>query len=199
MEGSRVTYFQYQKDLDLPVYICIDLNQFTPEVIGLLTQMRFQELSKRESEEAMVKIESDERGRVLLIEEASSAVAKRIDMTSEHNRYGAESLVQGSRHRIYRYKGVALMAYSYQMAQWQLGCFGDFGNKNNTFAPSGDYQPIFELRPRPCGDCRAVGRARGRWHRRPQAGGGVWAGGFCGSPPTQGHLCGRGQGYGFSL
>ena len=135
MDENGLTWFQYQKDLDLPVYIRIDLRRFSPEVIGFLTQMRFQELSKKESEKSVERLNSKgERGRVLLIERASGNLVKQIDTAARSDRYGPESVTQGRGYSVYRYKKMAVMVWSFQMTRWELGCFEDFGAKEKTFA-----------------------------------------------------------------
>ena len=133
MEQGEERYFQYQKDLDLPIYIRLNLDSFTSEVITLLAQMRFQELSREEGEGVVARVEGEGRGRILTIEEASPALAKQIDVPRVSDRYGDESVVAGYGYRVYRYRGVAVMPYSYQSPRWSLGCFRDFG-KGNEFA-----------------------------------------------------------------
>ena len=128
MEETKITYFQYQKDLDLPLYIRLNLDGLTSEIIKLLAQMRFQELSSKEGEGVLKRVQKEHGGRLLTLEEASPALAKQIDFVKETDAYGDESLVPGYGYRVYRYKGVAIMPYSYQSPHWSLGHFLDFGS-----------------------------------------------------------------------
>ena len=132
MAKQKETYFQYQKDLDIPIYVRLDLSRFTSEVIALFTQMRFQELSQKESKNVFEKVGKKENGRLLTIEEPSAVVAKQIGLTQGEDCYGEESVVPGCGRRVYRYKSVAIMPYSYQTPYWNMGCFNDFGSKQNT-------------------------------------------------------------------
>lgn len=130
MEDKKLIYFQYQKNLNLPIYVAFDSDQFGQDMIGFLTRMRFQELSEKEGKLAAKRIEEEDFGRVLKIEEASPVVAKQIEQLQEGDYHGDESVSKGGHGcRIYRYKGVAIMAYSLQVSEWHLGCFRDFGSE----------------------------------------------------------------------
>ena len=64
---------------------------------------------------------------MLHIGEASPIVAKQIQSTMESDRYGSESIIPKEGYRVYRYKDLALMVYSFTAKEWQLGCYRDFG------------------------------------------------------------------------
>ena len=57
----------------------------------------------------------------------SSTVAQQINFATESDIYGEESIIPKEGHRVYRYKEVAVMLYSFGLTEWVLGCFEDFG------------------------------------------------------------------------
>ena len=134
MEENKLTYFQYQKSLRLPVYIRVDLERFDPHLPVLLGEMNFGRLTPEEALGVPERVERKVGGRLLTLEEASPIAAKRIDFMGELGKYGEESVVPGYGYRVYRYRGVAMMPYSYQFSRWGLGCFGDFGSEKRIVA-----------------------------------------------------------------
>ena len=129
MEDKKLTYFQYQKSLNLPIYIRMDTGRFDPHLPALLEEMNFGRLSPEEAEEVPGRVERKVDGRLLTLEEASPIAAKKIDFMGELGKYGEESVVPGYGCRVYRYRSVAMMPYSHQSPLWGLGCFKDFGSQ----------------------------------------------------------------------
>ncbi len=123
------TYFQYFKDLALPIYAKLDLSEFDSSIINLLNKMNFSEISdEKEVAKALERIEKDGGARILAISEASSKVSRQIDVVAESDRFGHESIVPKSAYNVYRYKGVALMVYAFAASEWQMACYPDFGS-----------------------------------------------------------------------
>ena len=123
--------YQYQKSCGHPIFIKFDPNFFEASLTSFLGQMRFEEIP----EEEMTKIANQENhARILELEEASTQVAMRIDETSESDRYGFEKVTPMSGYRVYRYKGIGMLVYSYKHTEWRLGCFNDFGHPDNELA-----------------------------------------------------------------
>ena len=131
MEDKNLTYFQYQKGLQMPIYIRVDLKSFDPHLSLLLKGMNFESLSAEEAKGVPERVDRKVGGRLLTLEEASPIAAKKIDFAGELGKYGEESVVPGYGCRVYCYRGVAMMPYSYQSPLWGLGCFKDFGGEKN--------------------------------------------------------------------
>ena len=129
MDDKNLTYFQYQRNLRLPIYIRLNLEHFDPHLPVLLKEMHFEALGEEEAREVVDRVERKVGGRLLTLEEASPIAAKRIDFMGELGKYGEESVVPGYGYRVYRYRGVAMMPYSYESPKWGLGCFKDFGSE----------------------------------------------------------------------
>lgn len=125
---SKKTFFQYQKDLNLPIYLTADIATFDPSFVDFMLRLKFQKLSDKEEIEAQAIIKKNNRARVLNVSEASPLVTKQINSTMESDRYGAESVIPKEGYRVYRYKGVGLLVYSFGVKEWQLGCLKDFGS-----------------------------------------------------------------------
>ncbi|MGZ3787652.1 MAG: hypothetical protein ACXVLQ_03975 [Bacteriovorax sp.] len=131
---SKKTYFQYQKELNLPIYLSADLSAFDPSFGEFLAKIKFVKLSDKEESEALGQLRKNNRARILHISEATPVVAKQIQSTMESDHYGAESIIPKDGYRVYRYKDVGLMVYSFGAKEWQLGCYRDFGSSQVVLA-----------------------------------------------------------------
>lgn len=120
------TYFQYQKDLNLPIYIAVDQSNFDPSLSDFLASMKFVKLSDKEESQALETMKKQKHSRCLSLTEATPVVARQIESTMESDRYGQESITPKAGYQVYRYKNVGLMVYSFQAKVWELGCFNDF-------------------------------------------------------------------------
>ncbi len=127
---SKKTYFQYQKELNLPIYLSADLTNFDQSFGEFLSKQRFVKLSDKEETEALANLKKNNNARILHITEASPIVAKQIQSTMESDHYGAESIIPKDGYRVYRYKDLGLMVYSFGAREWQLGCYKDFGSND---------------------------------------------------------------------
>lgn len=125
--NEKWTYFQYQKDLQLPVFIKFSPDEFETDLEGFLTDLGFTKLKEQEGQEAEKKLNRTQGAKMLTMREASAQVAKQIEMTLESDRYGGESVTPKSGYRVYRYRGVALLIYSLAATEWQLGTYSHFG------------------------------------------------------------------------
>ena len=125
---AKKTYFQYQKDLGLPIYITAELSSFEPSFQEFLTKMKFIKLSDKEEKEALGVIGNNNLARVLNVSEATPVLAKQIQSSMESDRYGAESIIPKQGYRVYRHKDVGLMVYSYAAREWSFGCYKNFGS-----------------------------------------------------------------------
>lgn len=131
---GKKTYFQYQKDLNLPIYLSADLGSFENSFGEFLVKMKFHKLTDKEEAAALAEVKKNNHARILHISEASPLVAKQIQNSTESDRYGAESIIPKDGYRVYRHKDVGLMVYSFGAKEWQLGCYKDFGSNLSAFA-----------------------------------------------------------------
>jgi hypothetical protein len=131
---SKKFYYQYQKELNLPIYICMDPLAFEQRFADFFTEMKFTKLNDKEEVDAKRRISLEKNARILQIGEATAPVSRQIQMTLESDRYGLESITPKENYRVYRYKKVALMIYSFGAKEWQLGCYANFASKDNIVA-----------------------------------------------------------------
>jgi len=123
------TYFQYCDESNLPVYLLLNLQEFTADLKKFFGDLGFKALSNKEAETAEINIIKNPRARVLKISEATPYVAKQID--GHKLGPGAESVVPGEGYFAYRYCGRALIVYSFRAKEWSMGCFADFAGDHN--------------------------------------------------------------------
>lgn len=126
---DKYNYFQFNKKLNLPVYVRFKSTDFDPDIVGFLRSMRFDELTEKEGEDIVEKIADKDDGiKLLTISEASILVSRQIASARDSDRFGPESIVQKPGYNVYRYKNVAMVVYSLASTEWQMGCFPDFGH-----------------------------------------------------------------------
>lgn len=125
---SKKAYYQYQKDLGLPVYITVDLQGFETGLNDFLVSMKFTKLSDKEEVEAQAIMKKNNASRCLNMSEATPAVSRQIHSTMESDRYGQESVIPKPGYQVYRYKDEGLMVYSFGVKAWEFGAFHDFGS-----------------------------------------------------------------------
>ncbi len=130
---SKKTYYQYQKELNLPIYLSVYLGSFESSFGEFLTKLRFHKLVDKEEAAALSEIKNNSQARILHVSEASPLLAKQIQSSMESDRFGAESIIPKVGYRVYRYKEISLMVYSFGAKEWQLGCYKDFGSKQFQF------------------------------------------------------------------
>lgn len=131
---ATVSYFQFAKELDLPIYIKVDFSIFDKNLISLLKDLRFEELPKEQHPKILDSLRKKPHARLLILEEANAVVARQIDSALETDRYGSEGITPKEGYRVYRYKGQALLVYSFASIVWQLGCFSNFGSGSKDLA-----------------------------------------------------------------
>ncbi|NOT79558.1 MAG: hypothetical protein HOP07_11250 [Bacteriovoracaceae bacterium] len=125
---SKKSYFQYQKDLNLPVFIAIDLEVFDSGMSNFFTEMKFQKLTDKEIPLALDVMKKNNKSRCLSISEASPSVSRQIQGSLESDHYGQESVVRQAGYQVYRYKEQGLMVYSFGAKVWEFGCYSHFGS-----------------------------------------------------------------------
>lgn len=125
---TKKTYFQYQKEMNLPLFVAVDQGGFDSTLADFLVSMKFVKLVDKEEVAAIETIKTNKMARCLSITEASPIVARQIEATMESDRYGLESITPKPGYQVYRYKNVGLMVYSFGAKVWELGCHSDFGS-----------------------------------------------------------------------
>lgn len=130
---SKKTIFQYQKELNLPIYVSADISSFDPSFVDFLVKLKFTKLSDKEEMDALSQVQKNHLARILNITEVSPIVAKQIHSSMESDHYGAESIIPKNGYRVYRFKDVGLMVYSFSAREWQLGCYKTFGSGQDLF------------------------------------------------------------------
>lgn len=129
MNETKWTYFQYQKDENLPVFIKANLADFDSSLLNLLIGMRFEQLSEMEAIDLEGSLTPEFRGNILTMRLASPSVTRQINQVAESDRYGAECITPKDGYKVYRYKRKALLVYSFGVGFWEMGCQSDFGNE----------------------------------------------------------------------
>lgn len=121
---TDLTYFQYFKDLDYPIYLGVHLGDFDADtVVNFLEAMNFQEV-----EDKIVEENREKYGfRLLKIARAKKRVMKQIGSFMESDRFAGEKIIPGTGHQIYRFQGHALLVYSLRAKEWEMGMIKDFG------------------------------------------------------------------------
>lgn len=130
---EKYTYYQYAKELALPVYIRLRVAEFDPEIVGFLQVMNFTELGEKESEQAQQNIASNQLAKVLTIDEATPMVAAQIRSNFDNDKYGKESIVQKPGYNVYRYKNMAMIVLSLASNEWLMGAFPEFGHSDKDY------------------------------------------------------------------
>ena len=124
---SKKTYYQYQKDTNLPIFIAFDTQSFENGLGDFLESMKFSKVLDKDIPEIMQILKKNNASRCLHITEATPIVSRQIESTLESDHYGKESVIPKSGYQVYRYKQVGLMVYSFGAKVWEFGCYNDFG------------------------------------------------------------------------
>lgn len=131
-DKDRISYFQYFRDQGIPVFIKVDLSEFDTSLYSFLVRQRFTELKGVEVAEAEAELDKNPKARLLSFELAGPISGRQIDMAMESDRFGVESVVPRDGFRVYRYRGHALMMYSFGVQEWRMGAYQDFADKPHT-------------------------------------------------------------------
>jgi len=123
---SSKTYFQYQKELNVPVFIAVNLEQFEPTLSDFFGEMKFTKLSDKEVPGVLEAMKKNNKARFLNMGEATPNVARQIHGVMESDHYGVESVIPKIGYQVYRYKDQGLMIYSFGAKVWELGAYSNF-------------------------------------------------------------------------
>lgn len=131
--SSNTTFFQFHPEMDLPIYIQVDLGTFHSELEDFLEVRGFVKLQDEDRASIYKEMEKTLSGRVLTLKKAVPTVARQITGVIEADQFGEESVIPKSGYRVYRYKNHGLLVYSFAATEWELGCLDTFGSKNAQF------------------------------------------------------------------
>jgi hypothetical protein len=116
--NSEVTYYQYQKGLDYPVFVRCEDKDFEHSFSGILSSFGFTKLTAEELK--TVSFEQSQT-KVLKIEKANLRVSKQIDQGHSLDQYGPENITQLGSYDVYKYKGVGMLIFGDGNYFWELG------------------------------------------------------------------------------
>jgi hypothetical protein len=133
-EPQKITYFQYFKGLDIPVYIKVDLSEYSGQLLPFLLEQKFSELPSSESDIIFSNGVVPDGVRVLSLSIAGHAVSKHIELMRPTDKYGLESIIPKTGYKVYRYSNVGMMVVSFSVNEWDLGCYQNFGEQENLVA-----------------------------------------------------------------
>jgi len=106
---NEVNYYQFQKDLNYPVFLRFENKDLEFEFKNLMTVLGFTKLET----EQLKDIHFDQsKTKVLRIQKANARVAKQIDQTFATDKYGPENINQLGTYDVYRYKNYGMMILS---------------------------------------------------------------------------------------
>ncbi len=138
MKENNWTYFQYQKEQGLPVFVRAELSGFDASLSPFLKQMGFSEMENQESLALESTLDTRFEGNLLTLKIAGPSVSRQINQVAEGDRYGSECITPKEGYKVYRFKSKALLVYSFGVSQWEMGCLSDFGDE----AAFSDYRCI---------------------------------------------------------
>lgn len=127
---EKITYFQFGAQLDYPIFIGVSLEEFDSSLTGFLTQCGFDLLTQEGGESIEKRLQGREHGRLLKIDKAGMRASQQIMRSTESDRFGNESVVSKEGYRVYRYRGLGLLIFSFGATQWTLGVTQDFGTES---------------------------------------------------------------------
>ena len=113
---KEISYFQYQKELDYPVFVRFESQDFEYQLESVLSSMGFSKL--QEEEFRRIQIINDET-RILSLGDASMKAARQIDQPGAFDAYGPESVTEFGSYDVYRYKGVGMILMGHNSTMWE--------------------------------------------------------------------------------
>ena len=125
--GGAMSILQFQKELNYPIYLKVDEEQFYPEILSHLEHLGFSKLEDMDDLDFRASLLTTPNARLLHIREASNIVARQIDEALDSDRFGKESLIAQEGYKVYRFSKQAMMVFSYAAVDWEMACFNDFG------------------------------------------------------------------------
>ncbi len=129
MEESKITYFQYFKDLGYPVFISLDTGIFGEgQTETVLEQIGFGKVEKQEFE----KLSKAEYFRHIQLMKLTPKAARQVGAFQHSDKFSFEKIIPGNGYKIYRHKGQALGVFSLRAKDWEIGVYKDFFSQENS-------------------------------------------------------------------
>jgi hypothetical protein len=110
--------FKFCPELDFALYIQLDEDLATAPMLELLNQNWFTAVDEEP--------DSNIIGRNLRIVSAGPKAQSRIGASNKMDQYGNESFTPYAGYTYYRYKGTAVMVYSFGVKEWEMGVMPGF-------------------------------------------------------------------------
>ena len=130
MSAPKSSYFQYVKDVQHPIFLCLNLDEFNQEKTQkFLEQHQFSKVD--EESFSALKEQYPDHYRILTLKKASSRVARHMGPLPRPDDWDSEDIIPQEGYRLYRFQGHALMVYSLLYPEWELGVHGEFGTSQN--------------------------------------------------------------------
>ncbi len=126
MEEVKSLYFQYNRESGHPVYLAVEGEGFSEKLFELLTQLSFEEIKGSEVDSMYKALSENSGAKQLRIKKAGHRALSQIVAATTTERYGLESILPKSGYKVYRYKGHALIVYSYAASAWECGVSDKF-------------------------------------------------------------------------
>jgi hypothetical protein len=116
---DNVSYYQFQKELDYPVFVKFENPEFEINFSELLQSLGFHKVDNNEL--GTISIDKSST-KVLLIKEAGPRIAKQINQSHVGlESYGPESISPYGNYDVYRYRNVGLMVIGHGNYYWEMG------------------------------------------------------------------------------
>jgi hypothetical protein len=126
MEKTNFSYFRYHSGAQMPVFVKVDLSLHEAALPALLESMRFVEMTADQAKHVGDELAGNTNGRLMTIVPAGVSAGRQIDAAVHSDQYGKESVISKNGYKVYRYKGQALIVYSYGAKEWECGVLPSF-------------------------------------------------------------------------
>jgi hypothetical protein len=127
-------YFQYFKELGFPIYVRFNPLHFDASLSIHLLGHKFSKIDDKDKVRIEENLLLKRDMTILTIKEATPTVARFIEAGADSDLYGRESITPKQGYKLYRYKNLAVLLYSFSFSGWELGCFNDFGHEHQSEA-----------------------------------------------------------------
>lgn len=135
-EVKDESLYQFEKSLNYPVFIRVS-GDIASKIEAFLKTMRFEKVASGDLEKTKKLISTDEKARVLNLTEATINISAQIEGRRESDLFSPESISPTEAGRVYRYRDIALMLYSFRHKEWQVAFVHDFLTDDSKKARAG--------------------------------------------------------------
>lgn len=118
-QNEKLTYFQFQKEIEYSLFIKIETDQLNDNLKHTFNSIGFNEITEKEFKEKDLQ---RYKTRILSVKEATHKVARQISHSFlGMERYGNENITTQGNYEVYRFKNVGMMVLSQMTYEWELG------------------------------------------------------------------------------